>query len=117
MAVANHHILIQSKRAGPLVTPQNPSASHDASAVLVIRNDKGLHTRPSTELVRCATRFRSHIQLSYHGMTVNAKSLLGILMLAAGKNAKITVEATGVDADEAITALLDLAQNKFYISF
>lgn len=87
------------------------------SDVLVILNDKGLHTRPSTELVKCASRFRAEITLTHQNCTVNGKSLLGILMLAATKGAKITVQATGEDAETAVGALLELAKNKFNITY
>ncbi len=82
-----------------------------------IINEKGLHTRPSTELVKCASRFKANINLTYQDLTVNAKSLLGILMLAAAKGAKIQIEAEGDDAKDAIKAILDLAQNKFNINY
>lgn len=84
---------------------------------LIIRNDRGLHTRPSTELVKCASSFRSEILLTYHKMEVNAKSLLGILMLAANKGARIQVVAKGEDSEEAIQAVVDLAKNNFYVSY
>ena len=80
-------------------------------------NEKGLHTRPSTELVKCASVFKSQIFLSYQDLTVNAKSLLGILMLAASRGAKILIEAEGEDAEEAIQSILKLAQNKFNIRY
>ena len=80
-------------------------------------NDKGLHTRPSTELVKCALNFKSEITLTYQELSVDAKSLLGILMLAAAKGAKVQVEAEGADAKEAIAAILDLAVRKFYINY
>lgn len=86
-------------------------------AVFVVLNDKGLHTRPSTELVRCASNFNSKMHLSYRNYVVNAKSLLGILMLAAEKGAKIVVEAEGEDAEQAIKAILKLAQNRFNIKY
>ena len=83
----------------------------------VVLNDKGLHTRPSTELVKCATHFNSQIQLFYRSHVVNAKSLLGILMLAAERGARIRIEAVGEDAEEAILALQKLAKNRFNISY
>ena len=83
----------------------------------VVKNDKGLHTRPSTELVKCASNFRSHILLHYRDYCVNAKSLLGILMLAAERGSKIRVEASGEDAREAVDALLLLAKGKFNIKY
>lgn len=86
-------------------------------AVFVVLNDKGLHTRPSTELVKCAARFSSRISLSYRNYVVNGKSLLGILMLAAERGAKIAVEAVGEDAEQAVAAILNLAQNRFNIKY
>jgi phosphocarrier protein HPr len=80
-------------------------------------NDKGLHTRPSTELVKCATAFKSHVTLTHGGVSVNAKSLLGILMLAAARGAKVKVEAVGEDAEEAVRSILELASNKFWIKY
>lgn len=86
-------------------------------ASFVVQNDKGLHTRPSTEIVKCATSFKSRIHLQHKNYTVNGKSLLGILMLAAPKGAKILIEAEGIDAEKAIIALLDLAYNKFFMDY
>lgn len=85
--------------------------------IFTVINEKGLHTRPSTELVKCAAQFKSEINLSYQDLTVNAKSLLGILMLAAAKGAKVQVEASGEDAKEAIDAILSLAESKFNIKY
>lgn len=82
-----------------------------------VLNEKGLHTRPATELVKCATSFKSQITLHYQELSVNAKSLLGILMLAAAKGAKIKIEAEGDDAEAVVTALLELAKNKFYMNY
>jgi phosphocarrier protein HPr len=86
-------------------------------AMFVVLNDKGLHTRPSTELVKCAGKFSAEIHLTYRNYEVNAKSILGILMLAAEKGAKISVEADGNDAEAAVNAILKLAQHKFNIKY
>lgn len=83
----------------------------------VVLNEKGLHTRPATELVKCATTFRSNILLSYQDLSVNGKSLLGILMLAAARGAKIRVEAEGEDALAAVEALIALSKDKFKIKY
>lgn len=91
--------------------------SGKVKGVFVVKNDKGLHTRPSTELVKCAAGFNAQIHLSYRKYVVNAKSLLGILMLAAEKGARIRVEAEGEDAEEAILALQKLALHRFNISY
>lgn len=88
-----------------------------AKGTLTIRNDRGLHTRPATEIVKCAISYKSEIKLQYHKCYVSAKSLLGILMLAAAKGAKIRVEAIGTDAEEAVASLLCLASNNFNIQY
>ena len=88
-----------------------------AKAVFVVLNDKGLHTRPSTELVKCAAHFNAHVQLSYRNYVVNAKSILGILMLAAERGAKVSVEAVGDDAEKAVKAIIKLAKNRFNIDY
>lgn len=87
------------------------------TGTLVIKNDRGLHTRPSTEVVKCSTSFKADIKLTYKKVTVNARSLLGILMLAAEKGAKIKVTALGEDAKEAVEALVDLADKCFNINY
>jgi len=88
-----------------------------SKAVFTVLNDKGLHTRPSTEIVKCAANFDAAITLTYKDETVNAKSLLGILFLAAERGAKITVEAEGPDAEAAVAAILKLANTRFHIKY
>lgn len=88
-----------------------------AKGKFIVGNDRGLHTRPSTELAKCASTFKSKVFLSYHKNAANAKSLLGILMLAAAKGANISIEAEGVDAEEAVQSIIDLAKNNFYIQY
>jgi len=88
-----------------------------SSGYFTILNDRGLHCRPSTEIVKCATLFKCNIFLNYRKTRVNAKSLFGILTLAATKGAKIKVEAEGVDAQEAVCSLLNLAEQSFLIAY
>ncbi len=88
-----------------------------AKAKFEVFNDRGLHTRPSTELVKRAISFKAQVSLTYQKNTINAKSILGILMLAAPKGAKIFVEANGEDAEEAVEAILQLANNHFYMDY
>lgn len=85
--------------------------------IFVVLNDKGLHTRPSTELVKCAAHFDAEVNLSYRNYVVNAKSILGILMLAAERGAKVGIEAVGEEADLAVAAILKLAKNRFNIKY
>ncbi len=88
-----------------------------SKGTFIVINEKGLHTRPSTELVKCATSFKSQVTLSYHDMNVSAKSILGILMLAAARGAKILVEAEGDDSEEAVKSICALARSKFHIKY
>jgi len=83
----------------------------------VVLNARGLHTRPSTEIVKCLTKFKSDVSLKYRSTKVNGRSLMGILMLAAERGSKIEVTASGDDAEEAVNALVLLAQNQFYIKY
>ncbi|MCD6441302.1 MAG: HPr family phosphocarrier protein [Candidatus Marinimicrobia bacterium] len=78
-----------------------------------IINKHGLHTRPATAFVTLASRFKSDIFLIYNGVRVNAKSILGLLVLAVEPGSTVTVEADGVDEVEAVESLDKLAQNKF----
>jgi phosphocarrier protein HPr len=82
-----------------------------------VQNDRGIHTRPASELVKAAARFQSEITLIHKKMRVNAKSLLGILMLCLAKGAKVKIEARGPDAALALESLKDLAASKFNIEY
>jgi len=94
-----------------------PTNKPMAKGKFVVANERGLHTRPSTELVKCASSFKSHVFLVYQKQAVNAKSLLGILMLAATKGARISVEAEGEDAEQAVDSIIQLAKNHFHIKY
>lgn len=87
------------------------------TGMLVIRNARGLHTRPSTEVVKCAVGFKADVKLYYQRCEANAKSLLSVVMLAASKGARIRIKATGEDAAQAVESLIQLAQNNFNISY
>jgi len=84
-----------------------------ASAELTILNKLGLHARASAKLTQVANDFKSEVWLSRNGRRVNAKSIMGVMMLAAGKGASITVEAEGADADAALRAIRQLIADKF----
>jgi phosphocarrier protein len=83
------------------------------SAEAVIVNKLGLHARASAKLTRLASEFRSEIWLSRSGRRVNAKSIMGVMMLAAGKGAAVTIEAEGEDAGAALDAIRGLIAEKF----
>jgi phosphocarrier protein len=78
-----------------------------------IVNKLGLHARASAKLTQLAGGFESDIWLSRSGRRVNAKSIMGVMMLAAGKGSTVEIEATGADAEAAIAALLKLIADRF----
>ncbi|MCB1112594.1 MAG: HPr family phosphocarrier protein [Chlamydiales bacterium] len=99
----------------PVVNKKTESLT--VKGAFVVINDRGLHTRPSTEIVKCATSYKADIRLIHKRTEVNARSLLGILMLAAEKGSKIRIVATGNDAQEAVIALQQLAAESFNIQY
>jgi phosphocarrier protein HPr len=83
------------------------------TATLNICNTRGLHARASAKFVKLASSFDSEIHVTRDGVTVDARSIMGLLMLGAGIGCSIDVAAEGADADEAIEALTDLVARKF----
>lgn len=96
---------------------RKPTQEQKAKGFFTVGNDRGLHTRPSTEIVKKAGGFKCQITLTHLKNKANAKSLLGILMLAAPRGAKIFVEACGEDAERAVDALISLAEGNFNIHY
>lgn len=80
---------------------------------LRILNENGVHARPAAELVKVASRFRSEITFSRDDLTVNGKSIMGVMMLAAECGSTIVARATGDDAIEALDAIAALVASKF----
>jgi phosphocarrier protein len=78
-----------------------------------IVNKLGLHARASAKLTQLAGGFQSEIWLTRNGRRVNAKSIMGVMMLAAGQGSTIVVETEGSDADTALQAILKLIVDKF----
>ena len=84
-----------------------------ASAEVQIINKLGLHARASAKLTQVASAYKCEVWLERNGRRVNAKSIMGVMMLAAGKGASITIDAEGEDADAALAAVLKLIADKF----
>ncbi|MBK1614837.1 phosphocarrier protein HPr [Rubrivivax gelatinosus] len=80
---------------------------------IIISNKLGLHARASAKLTKLAGSFRSEVFLSRNGRRVNAKSIMGVMMLAAGLGSEIEVETEGEDEQAAMDALLSLIDAKF----
>lgn len=78
-----------------------------------IINKLGLHARASTKLTQTASQYKSEVWLERSNRRVNAKSIMGVMMLAASKGSKIIVEASGADEAEAVESLLVLINNRF----
>jgi phosphocarrier protein HPr len=80
---------------------------------LLVSNKLGIHARPAAMFVRTANRFHSDIFVEKDGEKVNGKSIMGLLMLAAGHGSKLKVHADGQDAPQALNELEDLLKRKF----
>jgi phosphocarrier protein len=78
-----------------------------------IINKLGLHARASAKLTQLASRYQSDVQMSRNGRKVNAKSIMGVMMLAAGKGAKVTIEIEGPDETDAMEAIVGLIGDYF----
>jgi len=78
-----------------------------------IINKLGLHARASAKLTQLAAKYQSDVALSRNNRKVNAKSIMGVMMLAAGKGAKVTLETSGPDEDDAMNALCALVADCF----
>jgi phosphocarrier protein HPr len=78
-----------------------------------IVNKLGLHARASAKLTKLASQFKSEVWLTRNGRRVNAKSIMGVMMLAAAKGSQIAVEISGDDEDAAMQALTKLIGDKF----
>jgi phosphocarrier protein HPr len=78
-----------------------------------IVNKLGLHARPSARLTQLVSSFKSNVFMSRNGRRINAKSIMGVMMLAAAKGSTITLETEGDDEVEAMEALVDLIASGF----
>jgi phosphocarrier protein HPr len=76
----------------------------------IIKNKLGIHARPAAQLVKTATRFKSSVYCLKNGNEVNAKSIMGILMLEAGVGSKIVVRISGEDEFSAMAAIEELIE-------
>ncbi len=84
-----------------------------ARAEIEITNKLGLHARASAKLTQMAGRFKSEVWMERGKRRINAKSIMGVMMLAAGKGSRVVVETVGEDEQPALEALLKLITDKF----
>ena len=80
---------------------------------VTIVNKLGLHARPAAQLVQRASKFEAEISLKRYNLEVNAKSIMGVMMLAAEMGSKILIVASGPDEREAVEAIAQVIQGKF----
>jgi phosphocarrier protein HPr len=78
-----------------------------------VTNKLGLHARASAKLTQLASKFKSEVHLMRNGRRVNAKSIMGVMMLAAAKGTTVTLETSGPDEGEALAAISSLFADKF----
>lgn len=79
----------------------------------LVRNRMGLHARPAAKLVQAANKFRCEVTLTKDGQDVNAKSIMGVLMLAAAQGTQVHVKAEGENAEAAVAAIAALFDKGF----
>lgn len=94
-------------------TSTNPPAGDTLEKVLVVQNKMGIHARPAAMIVRLTSKFRGEVFFEKDDEQVNGKSIMGLMMLAAGRGSKIRVQAQGAGADELIKELEALFERKF----
>lgn len=87
---------------------QEIEANSGLETVVFIRDELGLHARPAAKLAQAAQQFDSSISIEYENMTADAKSILDILSLAAGRGASLKLKCSGSDADSAVKTLEEL---------
>ena len=80
---------------------------------ITIKNKLGMHARAAVRFVNVANRFRSSVKIEKDGNEIGGKSILGILTLAAVQGTEIVIKVSGKDEDKALSALLELINNKF----
>ena len=83
------------------------------SIEVLVKNKLGLHARASAKLTEVSSEFESEISLIFNNQKVNAKSIMGVMMLAASLGSEITVEAEGEDESEAIKKIQEIFESKF----
>jgi phosphocarrier protein HPr len=84
-----------------------------AEASVEITNERGLHARASAKFVKLAATFDAEVSVSKDGATVDARSIMGLMMLAAGPGSQIVIRAEGAEASTAVEALAELVANRF----
>jgi len=96
-----------------LLNRRSSGPSQKLEKEIMIINRLGLHARPAAMFVRIASRYRSEVWVAKEGEQINGKSIMGLMMLAAGQGSKLTIKCEGPDADKVMEELEELIQQKF----
>src|SRR3954467_1722473 len=96
-----------------LLNRKNNARSQKVEKEITIVNRLGLHARPAAMFVRIASRYRAEVWVAKEGEEVNGKSIMGLMMLAAGQGSKLHIRCEGPDADKALAELEELINSKF----
>ena len=99
--------------ASPSDDPASPANATVLTRAVTIPNKRGLHARAAAKFVMLAERFDASVEVSRDGQSVPARSIMGLMMLGAGKGAVIELRAEGWDAKEALDALSALVESGF----
>jgi phosphocarrier protein len=83
------------------------------SGEVTIDNRNGLHARPAAMFVKISSRYRADVWVEKDGERVNGKSIMGLMMLAAGKGSKLSIHAEGADAEKAVAEIKNLVETRF----
>jgi phosphocarrier protein HPr len=92
---------------------KKPGGKHAMQREFVVINKLGVHARPAALFVKTANRFTCNIMVSKDGEEINGKSIMGLMMLAAGPGSKLVVNCEGEDCHEALTEIEALIKRKF----
>src|ERR1700730_13896958 len=96
-----------------LLNRRSAGAGRKIEKEITIINRLGLHARPAAMFVRIASRHRSEVWVEKEGEQINGKSIMGLMMLAAGQGSTLTIRCEGPDADKVMEELEELIRNKF----
>ena len=94
---------------------RKPESSSQSKLVkeLIVINRLGLHARPSAMFVKTASRFKCDVWVEKDGERVNGKSIMGLMMLAAGQGSKLLISCEGTDGDKALAEIEEIIRRKF----
>ena len=96
-----------------LLNRRSSGPSQKIEKEITIVNRLGLHARPAAMFVRIASRYRAEVWVEKEGEQINGKSIMGLMMLAAGQGSKLTIRCEGADADKVMAELEELILQKF----